>query len=136
MTFAMNDDRTFRLFPTIIFNTKNNSPFEIKLSRSMSYTLNATATSIGSISQYKTRGPQVPQTRTPRVKREWEKGKQDNAHLSFSSRPPRLLNALSPPTNSWKSTVPPPLEPQSNRRMYHHVRASPRKCNGNNQPCS
>lgn len=33
---------TFRLFPTIIFSTRNSSPFEMKPSRSMSYTLNAT----------------------------------------------------------------------------------------------
>lgn len=33
---------SFKLFPTIIFNTKNSSPFEISPSRSMSYTLKAT----------------------------------------------------------------------------------------------
>lgn len=34
--------RTFKLLPTIIFNTKNSSPLEMKPSRSISYTLNAT----------------------------------------------------------------------------------------------
>lgn len=38
------------------------------------------------------------------------KGGRGGVQRSFSSRPPRLLNALSPPTNSWKSTVPPPLD--------------------------
>ena len=32
-----------------------------------------------------------------------------DAQRSFSSRPPLLLKAERPPTNSWKSTVPPPL---------------------------
>lgn len=34
---------TFKLFPTICFNTKYSSPFEMNPSLSMSYTLNATA---------------------------------------------------------------------------------------------
>ncbi len=34
---------TLRFDPTIIFNTKNSSPFEMNPSRSMSYTLNATS---------------------------------------------------------------------------------------------
>ena len=34
--------RTFKLLPTIIFSTRNNSPLEMKPSRSISYTLKAT----------------------------------------------------------------------------------------------
>lgn len=34
--------RTFKLLPTIIFSTRNNSPFEMNPSRSTSYTLKAT----------------------------------------------------------------------------------------------
>jgi hypothetical protein len=34
---------TFKLFPTICFSTRYSSPFEIYPSRSISYTLNATA---------------------------------------------------------------------------------------------
>lgn len=41
---------TFRLFPTIIFNTRNSSPLEMYPSRSMSYTLNATACETSTIS--------------------------------------------------------------------------------------
>src|ERR1700729_1661232 len=40
-------------------------------------------------------------------------GWHSDRHRSFSSRPPLLLNALRPPTNSWKSTVPPPLYKRS-----------------------
>jgi hypothetical protein len=74
-------------------STRKSSPFEMNPSRSMSYTLNAT----GRAARQPARLPAHPCA---------------HAQRSFSSRPPRLLNALSPPTNSWKSTVPPPLRPR------------------------
>lgn len=71
--------RTFKLLPTIILSTRNSSPLEMNPSRSMSYTLKATVP---------TRGEQTQRRGTRGV------------HRSFSSRPPLLLNALNPPTNS------------------------------------
>jgi hypothetical protein len=40
-----------------------------------------------------------------------------NAKRSFSSRPPFEEKAERPPTNSWKSTVPEPLEKVSDRNL-------------------
>ena len=98
--------RTFKLLPTIILSTRNSSPLEMNPSRSISYTLKATTPTWGE------HGADQKGTGT--------RGAWRGVHRSFSSRPPLLLNALKPPTNSWKSTVPPPLPCHKLEQTRHH----------------
>lgn len=109
---------TFKLFPTICFRTRYSSPLDMKPSRSISYTLNAT---VSGREQEGYRGRDREWGLRCRVWYRCSKGRSISAlhdiqsndnysHLNFSSLPPLLLNALNPPTNSWKSTVPLPLK--------------------------
>lgn len=56
-----------------------------------------------------------------------------DSHRSFSSLLPWLLKALKPATNSWKSTVPPPLQRKKERRI---TSASIRTRKGGIHPCA